>query len=186
MNWSKTGRTAAGKWTGMFSIPGFPTVRKLSDFLENRAAQFAAFTIHQAAMQEQIAIRGLDYYVDHEIAGTPMTSDRPVVYDPSRRCRRRPASASDARPRKSQGCKWDLAVGLCKARRVTDPACRPEGGSSRPLNSVLPQSPFLFELTGCDSHFDRCRGFTLPASPKRIILPYKPLSSGQLNSRAFA
>jgi hypothetical protein len=72
-NWSKTGRTAAGKWTGMFSIPGFPTVRKLSDFLENRAAQFAAFTIHQAAMQEQIAIRGLDGYVDHEIAGTPIT-----------------------------------------------------------------------------------------------------------------
>jgi hypothetical protein len=71
--WSKTGRAALGKWTGTFSIPGFPNVRTLSDFLENRDAQFTAFRFHRAAAQEQIERRGLDGYVDHEIAGTTIT-----------------------------------------------------------------------------------------------------------------
>jgi hypothetical protein len=72
-NWSKTGRDAPGKWSGLFEIPGFPTVRTLSDFLENRAAQFAAFSIHRASMEQQIAKRGLDDYLDQEIAGTTIT-----------------------------------------------------------------------------------------------------------------
>jgi hypothetical protein len=72
-NWSKTGRDAAGKWSGLFDIPGFPTVRTLSDFLQSRAAQFAAFSIHRASMEKQIAERGLDGYLNHEIAGTTIT-----------------------------------------------------------------------------------------------------------------
>lgn len=71
--WSTTRRTAPGKWTGTFTIPGFPAVRTLSDFLESRAAQFAAFWWHRANMEQQIAKRGLDGYVDHEIEGTMIT-----------------------------------------------------------------------------------------------------------------
>ena len=71
--WSRTGRTASGKWSGTFSIPGFPTVRTLSDFLANPAAQFVAFRLHRAAMEQQIAKRGLDGYLDREIAGTMIT-----------------------------------------------------------------------------------------------------------------
>jgi len=71
--WSRTGRTATGKWTGTFSIPGFPAVRTLSDFLANPAAQFAAFSLHRAAMEQQIFKRGLDGYLNHEIGGTVIT-----------------------------------------------------------------------------------------------------------------
>jgi hypothetical protein len=72
-NWSKTGRAAAGKWSGTFRIPGFPTLRTLSDFLENEAAQFAAFRLHRATMETQIAKRGLSGYIGHEIAGLTIT-----------------------------------------------------------------------------------------------------------------
>jgi len=71
--WSKTGRTAPGKWTGTFSIPGFPTVRTLSDFLKNPAAQVAAFSLDRTMIEQQIAKRGLDGYLDQEIAGTKIT-----------------------------------------------------------------------------------------------------------------
>jgi hypothetical protein len=72
-NWSKTGKAAPGKWSGTFSIPGFPSVRTLSDFLENRAAQFTAFSFHRASMEQQIARRGLDGYLNHDVAGTTIT-----------------------------------------------------------------------------------------------------------------
>lgn len=72
-NWSQTERDAPGKWTGTFSVPGFPTVRTLPDFLGSPAAQFAAFSLHRAAMEQQITKRGLDGYLDHEIAGTMIT-----------------------------------------------------------------------------------------------------------------
>jgi hypothetical protein len=72
-NWSKTGRAAPGKWSGTFSIPGFPTVRTFSDFLENSAAQLAAFSFDRARMEQQIETRGLDGYVDHAIGGTTIT-----------------------------------------------------------------------------------------------------------------
>jgi len=72
-SWSKTGRTAPGKWSGTFNIPGFPTVRKLSDFLKSPAAQFAAYTFHRARMERQIADRGLADYLDHKIDGTVIT-----------------------------------------------------------------------------------------------------------------
>ena len=71
--WPTTGRTAPGKWTGRFSIPGFPTVRTLSDFLTNAAAQLEAYSLHRASMERQIAKRGLDGYLDHEIEGTTIT-----------------------------------------------------------------------------------------------------------------
>ena len=71
--WSKTGRAAPGKWSGTFNIPGFPAVRTLSDFLENRGAQLAAFNFERARMKQQIERRGLDGYVDHEIGGTTIT-----------------------------------------------------------------------------------------------------------------
>jgi hypothetical protein len=71
--WSETGRVAPGKWSGTFSIPGFPTVRTLSDFLENRGAQLAAFRFDRARMEQQIERRGLDGYLNHEIGGTTIT-----------------------------------------------------------------------------------------------------------------
>jgi hypothetical protein len=71
--WSKTERAAPGKWTGTFSIPGFPTVRTLSDFLDSRDAQLAAFNFHRARMEQQIERRGLDGYLDQEIRGTTIT-----------------------------------------------------------------------------------------------------------------
>ena len=71
--WSKTARTAPGKWSGTFSIPGFPAIRTLSDFLGSRPAQLAAFRLHRANMEQQIAKRGLDGYVDHDIDGTMIT-----------------------------------------------------------------------------------------------------------------
>jgi hypothetical protein len=72
-SWSKTGKTARGKWSGTFNIPGFPSVRTLADFLENPAAQIAAFRLHRATMEQQIAKRGLDGYLDHKISGTRIT-----------------------------------------------------------------------------------------------------------------
>jgi hypothetical protein len=72
-NWSRSGKAAHGKWSGTFDIPGFPAIRTLSDFLDSRAAQYAAFTFHQAKMDQQIAKRGLDGYLDHKIAGTTIT-----------------------------------------------------------------------------------------------------------------
>src|SRR4051794_10983477 len=71
--WSRSGKAAPGKWSGTFDIPGFPTIRTLSDFLDSRAAQFAAFTFHRAKMEQQITKRGLDGYLDHRIAGTTIT-----------------------------------------------------------------------------------------------------------------
>lgn len=71
--WSKTGRAAPGKWTGTFSIPGFPAVRKLSDFLKTPAAQLAAFNMDRATIDQQIASRGLTGYLNQEIAGTVIT-----------------------------------------------------------------------------------------------------------------
>src|SRR6185437_10415881 len=71
--WSKTERAAPGKWSGTFSIPGFPTVRTLSNFLESRDAQFAAFSFDRARMEQQIERRGLEGYVDLEIGGTAIT-----------------------------------------------------------------------------------------------------------------
>ena len=71
--WSRTGRTARGKWSGTFNIPGFPTVRTLSDFLNNSAAQLAAFRVDRASMDQQIAQRGLAGYVDQKIGGTLIT-----------------------------------------------------------------------------------------------------------------
>jgi len=71
--WSKTRRDAPGKWTGTFSIPGFPAVRTLPDFLKTPAAQVAAFSMDRAHIGQQIARRGLDGYVDHEISGTLIT-----------------------------------------------------------------------------------------------------------------
>jgi hypothetical protein len=72
-NWSRSGKAAPAKWSGIFDIPGFPAIRSLSDFLDSRAAQFAAFTLHRAKMEQQIAKRGLDGYLDHKIAGTTIT-----------------------------------------------------------------------------------------------------------------
>ena len=72
-NWSKTGRSAPGKWSGTFDIPGFPSIRTLSDFLDSRSAQFAAFSVHRASMERQIANRGLDGYLDRQIAGMTIT-----------------------------------------------------------------------------------------------------------------
>ena len=56
--WSKRSG-GQGKWTGTFNIPGFPEVRKLSDFLKNPAAQKAAFEIHRRRMDKEIVQEGL-------------------------------------------------------------------------------------------------------------------------------
>lgn len=72
-DWSRTGRAEPGKWSGTFDIPGFPNVRTLSDFLRDPTAQLAAFGVHRAAMERQIAKRGFEDYLDHEIHGTMIT-----------------------------------------------------------------------------------------------------------------
>lgn len=74
-SWSKTGRNAPGKWTGTFSIPGFPQVKTLQDFRANPDAQEAAFAIHDQKMEQEIKSLGLEKYVGQTIGGVKITVD---------------------------------------------------------------------------------------------------------------
>lgn len=63
------------KWSGTFDIPGFPQVKTLPDFLANPAAQKAAFDIHVANMDKQIAANGMEKYIGQTVAGVPITRE---------------------------------------------------------------------------------------------------------------
>ena len=74
--WSKTGRSAAGKWSGTFDIPGHPEVRTLQDFLQSTDAQRIAFGAHNAQMEREIDQNGLGQYVGKTLPdGTPITRE---------------------------------------------------------------------------------------------------------------
>lgn len=73
--WSQTGQNAPGKWSGTFSIPGFPEVKTLSDFRANPAAQEAVFDMHQRKMDQEIQQNGLDKYIGQTVGGVPITRE---------------------------------------------------------------------------------------------------------------
>lgn len=71
--WSKTSKSAPGKWSGTFNIPGHPEVQTLHDFLNNPAAQDVVHGIDQNHMDQEIASRGLDKYVGQTVGGVQVT-----------------------------------------------------------------------------------------------------------------
>lgn len=73
--WSKTSVDAPGKWSGTFSVPGFPEVKTLKDFLANPAAQKAAFDAHTANMDAAIDVNGMDKYIGRSVGGVPITRE---------------------------------------------------------------------------------------------------------------
>lgn len=73
--WSKSGRDAAGKWSGSFNIPGFPQVKTLQDFLANPDAQRKVYELDNAYMDKEITSRGLDQYVGQTVGGVLITRD---------------------------------------------------------------------------------------------------------------
>ena len=71
--WSKLPRATFGKWSGTFDIPGFPEVKRLTDFLGTPAAQEAVFRLHSLRMQRQISSYGFDKYLGTKLRGIPIT-----------------------------------------------------------------------------------------------------------------
>ncbi|WP_395678803.1 hypothetical protein [Inquilinus sp.] len=63
------------RWRGRFHIPGYPEVRSIGDFLDTPAAQVAAFRLHLAHLDREIAQRGLDRRIGGYVAGVPITWD---------------------------------------------------------------------------------------------------------------
>jgi hypothetical protein len=63
------------RWRGSFHIPGYPEVRSIGDFLDTPAAQVAAFRLHLAHLDREIAQRGLDRRIGGYVAGVPITWD---------------------------------------------------------------------------------------------------------------
>ncbi len=74
-SWSKTGKDAPGKWSGTFSIPGFPDVKTLDDFRANPAAQQEAYRLHIERMDADIQKNGLDRFIGQTIGGVSITRD---------------------------------------------------------------------------------------------------------------
>jgi hypothetical protein len=71
--WNQTSKFEPGKWTGTFNVPGHPEVKTLSDFLQNPAAQKAAYDAHTARMDQEISTLGLDKYEGQTVGGVPIT-----------------------------------------------------------------------------------------------------------------
>lgn len=72
-NWSSTPKNAPAKWSGTFNIPGFPDVKTLPDFLGNPEAQKAAFEVHRARMDQEIASAGLNRFEGQTVGGVQIT-----------------------------------------------------------------------------------------------------------------
>jgi hypothetical protein len=72
-NWNQTSKFEPGKWSGTFNVPGHPEVKTLSDFLQNPAAQKAAYDSHTARMDQEISTLGLDKYEGQTVGGVPIT-----------------------------------------------------------------------------------------------------------------
>lgn len=62
-------------WNGQFNIPGFPEVRTQADFLQNPAAQEAAFGEHLQRLERDMKGAGLDQYIGQEVGGVPITAE---------------------------------------------------------------------------------------------------------------
>jgi hypothetical protein len=73
--WSKTGRAAPEKWSGMFNIPGHPDVRNINDFLRSPAAQETAFKIHSQKMDQEIKDNGFEKYIGETVGGVKITRE---------------------------------------------------------------------------------------------------------------
>lgn len=71
--WNRSGKTAPGKWSGSFNIPGFPNVRTKAEFLANPDAQEAVYQLHQAKIGQEIKANGLDQYVGKTVGGVAIT-----------------------------------------------------------------------------------------------------------------
>ena len=73
--WNSTGKTAPGKWSGTFNIPGFPNVKTKADFLANPDAQEAVFNLHQQKMDAEIKDQGLERYIGQTVGGVKITRE---------------------------------------------------------------------------------------------------------------
>ncbi len=73
--WSKSPVNAPGKWSGTFNVPGHPEVKTLQDFLSNPDAQQAAFRVHAAKTDLEIAQNGLDKFIGQTVGGVQITQD---------------------------------------------------------------------------------------------------------------
>jgi hypothetical protein len=73
--WSKTARDAPGKWSGTFTIEGFPDVKTFEDFLRNPDAQRAVRQIDVQRMDNDITAQGLDRFVGQTVGGVPITRE---------------------------------------------------------------------------------------------------------------
>jgi hypothetical protein len=71
--WSKTPMTTEGKWTGEFTIPGFPQVKTLQDFLGSPDAQEAAFKAQSQRADQEIEARNLGRFLGQTVGGTVVT-----------------------------------------------------------------------------------------------------------------
>ncbi|WP_375408504.1 hypothetical protein [uncultured Methylobacterium sp.] len=73
--WSTDPKGAPGKWSGTFTIPGFPGVKTLDDFRESPEAQRATFLQSQTYYDGQIQSRGLDKFIGTTVQGVPITRE---------------------------------------------------------------------------------------------------------------
>lgn len=74
-SWSKSPRSAAGKWSGTFNIPGHENVKTLQDFLASPEAQRAAYGLHVQKMDREISEQGLDQYIGKTVGGVAITRE---------------------------------------------------------------------------------------------------------------
>lgn len=73
--WSKAAANAPGKWSGTFSVPGFPQVKTLQDFLASPDAQKAAYEAHKQRMDREITSLGLDQFEGKTVGGVKINRD---------------------------------------------------------------------------------------------------------------
>jgi len=73
--WNQTGKTAPGKWSGQFNIPGFPNVKTKADFLANPAAQEAVYELDDQRKSQEIRSNGLDKYIGQTVGGVKITEE---------------------------------------------------------------------------------------------------------------
>jgi hypothetical protein len=73
--WSRTSRYSGGKWSGTFTIPGFPDVRTLDDFRASPDAQKAVYAAHTSKMDQEIKSNGFDRYEGQTVGGVLITRD---------------------------------------------------------------------------------------------------------------
>jgi hypothetical protein len=81
--WSKTSKSAPGKWSGTFNIPGFEDIKTLADFTGKGnvpmerviEAQRKVFDIHRNRMDHEIDKWGLAKYEGQTVGGVRITRE---------------------------------------------------------------------------------------------------------------